>query len=93
MEKLKNGELEDIHFIEIMACPGGCIGGGGQPRSDDPDIINKRMKGIYDSDKKMKLRKSHENPAVKEIYEVFLEEPNSHIAHKLLHTHYIEREK
>jgi len=93
MDKLQKGELKDIHFIEIMACPGGCIGGGGQPRSDDPDIIEKRMKGIYDSDKKMKLRKSHENPAVKKIYEEFLDEPNSHIAHKLLHTHYIAREK
>jgi NADH-quinone oxidoreductase subunit G/NADP-reducing hydrogenase subunit HndD len=93
MEKLKSGELKNIHFIEVMACPGGCIGGGGQPRSNDPDIISKRMKGIYDSDKNMKLRKSHENPAVKEIYEVFLEEPNSHIAHKLLHTKYIVREK
>jgi NADH-quinone oxidoreductase subunit G/NADP-reducing hydrogenase subunit HndD len=93
MEKLKSGELKNIHFIEVMACPGGCIGGGGQPRSNDPDIISKRMKGIYDSDKNMKLRKSHENPAVKEIYEVFLEEPNSHKAHKLLHTNYIVREK
>lgn len=93
MDKLKNNEIDDIHFIEVMACPGGCIGGGGQPRSTDPNIIKKRMQGVYETDKNMKVRKSHENPAVKEIYEDFLGEPNSHIAHKLLHTSYIPREK
>ncbi|MFP4456978.1 MAG: NADH-dependent [FeFe] hydrogenase, group A6 [Clostridia bacterium] len=93
MDKLRNKELEDIHFIEVMACPGGCIGGGGQPRSKDPDIIEKRMQGVYNADKSMELRKSHENPAVKELYEEFLGEPNSHVAHKLLHTFYIPRKK
>ncbi len=93
MDKIANGEIGDIHFIEVMACPGGCINGGGQPRSKDPDIVNKRIKGIYDVDKKMTLRKSHENPAVKKLYEEFLGEPIGHKSHELLHTHYKKREK
>lgn len=93
MTKLASGELEDLHFIEIMACEGGCLGGGGQPRSDDPNILEKRMKGIYDIDKGQALRKSHENPAIQELYADFLGEPNSQKAHELLHTHYIKREK
>jgi NADH-quinone oxidoreductase subunit G/NADP-reducing hydrogenase subunit HndD len=92
MDKLKAGELSDIHFIEVMACPGGCINGGGQPRSKDPDIVNKRIKGLYDVDKAMTLRKSHENPAVNKLYEEFLGEPNGHKSHELLHTHYTKRE-
>ncbi len=93
MEKIQSGEIDDLHFIEIMACLGGCIGGGGQPRSDDPYVRSKRISGIYTADKDMKLRKSHENPAVQQLYKEFLGEPNSHKAHELLHTHYIERER
>ncbi|TYB80828.1 MAG: 2Fe-2S iron-sulfur cluster binding domain-containing protein [Kosmotoga sp.] len=90
MDKIKNGEAE-YDFVEIMACPGGCIGGGGQPSSNDPDIIQKRIDAIYDIDLNLELRKSHENPAVKQIYEDFFGEPLSHLSHELLHTTYSGR--
>ena len=83
----------DYDFVEIMACPGGCIGGGGEPYSDDPDIIQKRINGIYKADELKTIRKSHENPAIKAIYEDFFEAPLSHRSHELLHTHYVERSK
>ena len=82
-----------FHFIEVMGCPGGCITGGGQPRSDDPDVRLKRLKGIYTEDESKVLRKSHENPAVIKLYEEFLERPNGHKSHELLHTHYVKRGK
>ncbi len=78
-------------FIEVMGCPGGCIMGGGQPRSDDPEVRIKRIAGIFGEDESKPLRKSHENPYIKEIYEEFLEFPNSHTSHELLHTHYVKR--
>lgn len=87
MERVKNGE-KPYHFIEIMACPGGCLGGGGQPIPTNVEIRKKRMEAIYTEDGAMQLRKSHENPAVKVLYEEFLEKPNSHKAHELLHTKY-----
>lgn len=90
MDELKEGKSE-YHFIEVMGCPGGCIMGGGQPRSDDPDVRNKRLKGIYSEDESKTLRKSHENPSIKQLYENFLEYPNSHVSHELLHTHYVKR--
>ena len=80
------------HFVEIMACPGGCIGGGGQPIPTNLMIREKRMKAIYAEDVHMVLRKSHENPDVIAIYKEFLEKPNSHKSHELLHTHYVERD-
>jgi NADP-reducing hydrogenase subunit HndD len=80
------------HFIEIMACPGGCIGGGGQPIPTSMEIRKNRMKAIYSEDSHMILRKSHQNPDVIAIYKEFLESPNSHKSHKLLHTHYVVRE-
>lgn len=92
MDQLKRGE-SPYHFIEVMGCPGGCIMGGGQPRSKDPDVREKRLRGIYDEDEGKKFRKSHENPSIKKLYEDFLEYPNSHIAHELLHTHYVKRGK
>jgi len=91
MKKLKNGEIP-YHFIEIMACPGGCIGGGGQPIPTSMEIRKKRIKAIYAEDEHMSLRKSHENPEIIAIYKEFLGKPNSHLAHELLHTHYVERE-
>lgn len=91
MRLVKNGKAP-YHFIEIMACPGGCLGGGGQPIPTSLDIREKRMKAIYLEDENMTLRKSHENPDVIAIYKEFLEKPNSHLAHELLHTHYTERE-
>lgn len=92
MEMLKRGELADVHFVEIMACPGGCIGGGGQPIPTSPEIRAKRAQAIYQEDEELPLRKSHENPHVNYIYEKFLTEgPCGHKSHKLLHTHYVKR--
>lgn len=94
MEALKRGELSDIHFIEIMACPGGCLGGGGQPIPTSPEIRKKRAEAIYKEDSELPLRKSHDNPHVQYIYEKFLVDgPCSHLSHKLLHTHYTKRGK
>jgi NADH-quinone oxidoreductase subunit G/NADP-reducing hydrogenase subunit HndD len=90
MEQVKGGE-SPYHFIEVMGCPNGCIMGGGQPRSKDPDVRIKRLRGIYDEDEAKAIRKSHENPSVKALYEEYLESPGSHIAHELLHTHYVKR--
>ncbi|MPN26175.1 NADP-reducing hydrogenase subunit HndD [bioreactor metagenome] len=99
LEKVKRGEKQ-YHIIEIMACPGGCLAGGGQPyfaSSEhtfpmDPAIIEKRRKALYNIDANKKIRKSHANPAIKQIYDEFLEKPGSHIAHNLLHTHYSPKE-
>lgn len=87
MDMVRAGEAP-YHFIEVMACPGGCLGGGGQPIPTNPEIRKKRSQAIYTEDGSMKLRKSHENPAVKQLYEEFLGEPNGHKAHELLHTKY-----
>ncbi|GBF94161.1 iron hydrogenase [Raphidocelis subcapitata] len=76
-------------FIEVMACPGGCIGGGGQPRSTDKLILSKRQAAMYQLDERTTIRRSHENPAVQELYKNWLEKPNSHLAHEKLHTHYV----
>jgi iron-only hydrogenase group A len=94
MEALKRGELNDVHFIEVMACPGGCIGGGGQPIPTSPEIRAKRAEAIYKEDAELPLRKSHENTHVQYIYEKFLTDgPCGHKSHKLLHTHYTKRGK
>ncbi|MDD3927847.1 MAG: NADH-dependent [FeFe] hydrogenase, group A6, partial [bacterium] len=90
MERVAAGEA-DYHFIEIMCCPGGCIGGGGQPIPTDDAIRAKRIQALYDEDLSMKLRKSHENPAVTTLYEEFLGKPYGSKAHKLLHTSYTPR--
>jgi len=79
------------HFIEIMGCPGGCINGGGQPRSSDPKVREKRLKALYDEDESKTLRKSHDNPAVQAVYREFLGEPDGEKSHSLLHTRYIKR--
>jgi NADP-reducing hydrogenase subunit HndD len=91
MKEVRAGK-SPYHFIEIMACPGGCIGGGGQPIPTSMDIRKKRMEAIYSEDEHMTLRKSHENPDVIAIYKEFLGKPNSHVSHELLHTHYTERD-
>ncbi|NLN42586.1 MAG: 2Fe-2S iron-sulfur cluster binding domain-containing protein [Clostridiales bacterium] len=95
LEKVKAGE-KDYHFIEIMGCPGGCVTGGGQPivkaktyMEKDPKV--ERAKAIYQEDRDLPIRKSHENPMVKKLYEEYLGEPNSKKAHDLLHTHYTKR--
>ncbi|MGW8314726.1 MAG: NADH-dependent [FeFe] hydrogenase, group A6 [Bacteroidales bacterium] len=90
MNGVKNGEL-DVHFIEVMACPGGCLGGGGQPIPTNEEIRRKRTEAIYAEDMSLPIRKSHENPEVVAIYKEFLGEPLGHKSHELLHTHYRER--
>jgi iron-only hydrogenase group A len=92
MHQVREGK-SPYHFVEIMACPGGCIGGGGQPIPTSMEIRKKRMNAIYSEDEHMILRKSHENPDVIAIYKEFLDKPNSHKSHELLHTHYVERER
>lgn len=84
---------DNYHFLEMMACPGGCIGGGGQPIYSDPDTLRKRTEAIYRADAGTPLRKSHENPAVKKIYEEYLGAPGSQKAELLLHTHYEKRSR
>jgi len=97
LEEIKSGKA-DYQFVEIMACPGGCIMGGGQPiksskTRSEVDVRKLRANSLYSIDEKSTIRKSHENPIVKKIYEEYLEQPGSHKAHELLHTHYKEREK
>jgi NADP-reducing hydrogenase subunit HndD len=93
LEDLKAGKSE-FHAIEIMACPGGCVGGGGQPlHHGNFEILKKRTEAIFKEDKSKTLRKSHENPYIKKLYEEFLGEPNSEKAHHLLHTHYFDSSK
>jgi len=91
MKRIKEGE--EFHFVEVMTCPGGCIGGGGQPRFTNNDVREKRISAIYREDEGKTLRKSHENPDIIEIYAEYFEKPLSHISHKLLHTHYNEKSR
>jgi NADH-quinone oxidoreductase subunit G/[NiFe] hydrogenase diaphorase moiety small subunit len=95
MEDIKaGGKFSECHFIEFMACPGGCLGGGGQPIPTNEEIRAKRAQAIYNEDESLTLRKSHMNENVLRLYEEFLPEgPCSHKSHKLLHTHYTERGK
>lgn len=95
MEDIKaGGKFSECHFIEFMACPGGCLGGGGQPIPTNEEIRKKRAEAIYAEDESLELRKSHENPHVLRLYNDFLTEgPCSHLSHKLLHTHYTPRGK
>jgi len=93
LERATQGDTQ-FHILEIMACPGGCIGGGGQPYPPkgmkvlDPELMHLRAQALYSIDGTKKMRKSHENPAVKDLYTTFLGEPGSEKAHELLHTHY-----
>ena len=94
LDSIREGSVEPFHAIEIMACPGGCIGGGGQPyHHGKMEIIRKRAQAIYEEDRNKPIRKSHENPYIVELYEKFLEKPMSEKAHHLLHTHYFKRHK
>ena len=97
IESIKSGE-KNYAFVEIMACPGGCINGGGQPYVHDEvrnnvDLKAVRAKALYDYDANSKMRASHDNPAVDILYKEYFGSPNSHKAHELLHTTYHEREK
>ncbi len=96
LDSIKSGEAE-YHFVEVMACPGGCVNGGGQPIQPSSvrswtDLRAERAKAIYEEDSSLPIRKSHENPIVKEMYDKYFGEPGSHKAHELLHTHYVARE-
>jgi NADH-quinone oxidoreductase subunit G/[NiFe] hydrogenase diaphorase moiety small subunit len=95
MENIKaGGEFAQCHFIEFMGCPGGCIGGGGQPIPTSPEIRKARARAIYQEDAGSEVRKSHENPAVLKLYNEFLTDgPCGHLSHTLLHTHYTARGK
>ena len=95
LEKVKSGEAS-YHFIEIMGCPGGCVNGGGQPQvsgevRNTVDVQAIRAKVLYDNDSAKTIRKSHENPSIKKVYEEYFGEPGSHRAHEVLHTSYVKR--
>lgn len=90
IDRLKRGEAQ-YHFVEIMTCPGGCIGGGGQPRMTTDEVRLSRIQAIYREDEGKTMRKSHENPAVAELYREFLERPLGDRSHRLLHTVYASR--
>lgn len=90
MEQVKAG-TSPYHFIEVMGCPSGCICGGGQPRSDDPEVRMKRLKAMYNEDESKKIRQSHLNPSINAIYKEYLGKPGGHLSHELLHTHYFDR--
>ncbi len=89
LNKIESGEVH-YDFVEVMACPGGCVGGGGQPIHDGQELAFERGKNLYYLDENMELRFSHENPDVLKMYEDFFEKPNSHKAHMLLHTEHVE---
>jgi iron-only hydrogenase group A len=96
LESVKSGEKE-YHFIEVMACPGGCVHGGGQSHVSakarlDVNPKISRANALYELDKSLPIRKSHKNPEIIKLYDEFLKEPNSHLSHKLLHTHYVKRD-
>ncbi len=92
MDEIKAGTSKYI-FIEVMGCPGGCLSGGGQPRPTTPEIRQLRIQAIYREDEGKPLRKSHENPDIQKLYQVFLGQPGSHLAHELLHTTYQRRNR
>ena len=92
MDEIAAGK-SSYHFIEVMGCPGGCIGGGGQPIPTNADIRAKRTKAIYEEDMGKPIRMSHENPEINMIYSEFLEKPLGHKSHDLLHTHYRKRNR
>lgn len=94
MEEVRNGNPRGFHAVEVMACPGGCIGGAGQPyHHGDSSIIRKRMEATYREDFGKPIRKSHENPSIIAIYKEYFGEPCGHKSHELLHTHYFDRSK
>ena len=90
MDKVRAGKA-DYHFIEVMACPGGCVGGGGQPLGVTNAVREARMAGLTQDDRTSHLRCSHQNPDIKKLYQDFLGKPLSEKAHHLLHTHYHKR--
>jgi len=92
LNQINAGTRQNIHFVEVMTCPGGCVGGGGQPYGTDINKIKMRTQELYNIDDTSSLRVSHANPEIIQIYEEYFGGPNSHKAHELLHTHYHQRE-
>ena len=92
VEEVRAGKRPDIHFIEVMTCPGGCINGGGQPIGIGKEAVLARMKALYKIDRDAPLRVSHRNGSVQRLYEEFLGKPLGEKSHHLLHTHYVERD-
>ncbi len=90
LDEIKAGRKE-VHFLEVMTCPGGCIGGGGQPVDTNPEALKARMQGLYKLDRTETARTSHSNQSVQRLYQEFLGEPLGHQSHKLLHTRYVKR--
>ncbi|MBP7127164.1 [FeFe] hydrogenase, group A [Myxococcota bacterium] len=92
VDRIRKGEAS-YHFIEVMSCPGGCIGGGGQPRPTTDAVRKARIEAIYREDQSKAMRKSHENPQVRAAYEAFFQAPNSELSHRFLHTRYFGRDR
>jgi len=90
IERIRSGEVS-YHFVEVMACPGGCVGGGGQMYGIDDERIKQRIASLYTIERKRDIRRSYENPQIQELYKSYLEKPGSHLAHNLLHTAYTAR--
>lgn len=90
-EAKEKGEETPYHFIEVMACRGGCVGGGGQPYGSTNQVRKRRAEGLYQEDEALVIRQSHNNKSIQALYAEFLEQPNGKKAHKLLHTHYVDR--
>jgi iron only hydrogenase large subunit-like protein len=91
IQEIKEGKA-NFQMLEVMACPGGCVNGGGQPRScDNSKIKEERAEGLYKEDSTLPVRKSHMNPSIQKLYQEYLEHPNSHKAHELLHTVYVNK--
>ena len=91
LDEIKAGK-NDIHFVEVMACPGGCVNGGGQPIPADPASVKARAKALYEIDEKESIKSAHKNPMVLDLYQAFLKEPGSEVCESLLHTAYRKRE-
>ena len=97
LDAVKSGE-KSYHFIEIMGCPGGCVNGGGQPIQpasvrNFTDLKSLRAAALYEDDTNMELRKSHDNPVLKELYDTYFKKPGSHVAHQILHTSYRKKDR
>ena len=92
IERIRNGEAT-YHFVEVMTCPGGCIGGGGQPRLTNDEVRKARIAAIYQEDEGKPQRKSHDNPAIQHLYKEYLGVPLGKLSHRILHTHYKQRER
>lgn len=92
IDEVKGGR-RDLHFIEVMACPGGCVNGGGQPLGSDEKDLKLRVKSLYDIDERETIRVAHKNPGIRDLYQKFLEKPMSDLSIENLHTGYIHKDQ